>query len=133
MVTVSKLQSDIKANTRNKKSKHKPDLQPLKYEVEYDTKTDKIFVLPDLTVRSWLDLARRIGEYKPSKERGVGCVDDDDDVGYDFELRRQEEHMNGRHDGSVESDGDVSEISRKQGRKKKKKKHHRQTIIIAKP
>ncbi|KAL8639692.1 MAG: hypothetical protein Q9228_003297 [Teloschistes exilis] len=38
------------------------------YEVEYHTKTDKIYRLPDLTVRSYIDLATRIGDYKPKQE-----------------------------------------------------------------
>lgn len=36
-----------------------------KYEVEYDTRTDKTFQLKDLTVRSILDLAARIGRHAP--------------------------------------------------------------------
>ncbi|KAL8662712.1 MAG: hypothetical protein Q9202_004497 [Teloschistes flavicans] len=39
-----------------------------KYEVEYDTRTDKIYRLPDLTVRSYIDLATQIGDYKPKQE-----------------------------------------------------------------
>lgn len=42
------------------------------FEVEYDTKTDKAFGLKDLTVRSWVDLAGRIGQYR-------SCSDDDPD------------------------------------------------------
>lgn len=38
------------------------------FEVEYDTRNDSIFGLKDLTVRSYIDLAGRIGQYKPSKE-----------------------------------------------------------------
>ncbi|KAL9580061.1 MAG: hypothetical protein Q9212_004718 [Teloschistes hypoglaucus] len=38
------------------------------YEVEYDTKTDTIYRLPDLTVRSYIDLATRIGDYRPKQE-----------------------------------------------------------------
>ncbi|KAL8708972.1 MAG: hypothetical protein Q9220_006180 [cf. Caloplaca sp. 1 TL-2023] len=38
------------------------------YEVEYDTKNDSVFGLPDLTVRNYIDLAARIGQYKPKQE-----------------------------------------------------------------
>jgi endopolyphosphatase len=46
-----------------KKPKHeKPSPNPFKYEVEYDTSGDKAYSLPDLTVRSYLDLAGRIAQ-----------------------------------------------------------------------
>ena len=35
-----------------------------KYEIEYSTLNDSVFHLTDLTVRSWLDLAAQIGEYR---------------------------------------------------------------------
>ncbi|KAL8652675.1 MAG: hypothetical protein Q9226_004172 [Calogaya cf. arnoldii] len=38
------------------------------YEVEYDTKNDTVFGLEDLTVRSFVNLAARIGDYKPRKD-----------------------------------------------------------------
>ena len=43
--------------------KVKPHRKPFVFEVEYDTKTDKVFALKDLTVRSYIDLAARIGKY----------------------------------------------------------------------
>ncbi|KAI4264900.1 MAG: hypothetical protein L6R42_000014 [Xanthoria sp. 1 TBL-2021] len=38
------------------------------YEVEYDTKNDTAFGLEDLTIRSYIDLVARIGDYKPRKD-----------------------------------------------------------------
>jgi endopolyphosphatase len=38
-----------------------PHLKHFKYEIEYDTKEDKIYQMQDLTMRSYLDLAVRIG------------------------------------------------------------------------
>lgn len=38
------------------------------YEIEYDTNNDTIYGLPDLTMRSFIDLATRIGDYKPTKD-----------------------------------------------------------------
>ena len=38
------------------------------FEVEYDTRTDTIYNMTDLTVRSFIELASRIGRYKPSKK-----------------------------------------------------------------
>ena len=52
------------------KNPHKDKLKhhnKFKYEVEYDTRTDSVFGLKDLTVRSYVDLAGRIGQYKPQE------------------------------------------------------------------
>ena len=38
---------------------------PFEFEVEYDTKNDSIYSMQDLTVRSWVNLASRIGNYRP--------------------------------------------------------------------
>ncbi|KAL8698940.1 MAG: hypothetical protein Q9224_001624 [Gallowayella concinna] len=38
------------------------------YEVEYDTKNDTVYRMPDLTVKSYIDLATRIGKYKAKKD-----------------------------------------------------------------
>ncbi|KAL8807682.1 MAG: hypothetical protein Q9200_004567 [Gallowayella weberi] len=46
---------------------HKSKGAEFLYEVEYDTKNDTVYRLPDLTVRSYIDLATRIGKYKPGK------------------------------------------------------------------
>ncbi|KAF2813275.1 Endopolyphosphatase [Mytilinidion resinicola] len=54
-----------------KSKKNKPKPKKFKFEVEYDTKNDKVFKLKDLTVRSYVDLARRIGEAK-GKSSGAG-------------------------------------------------------------
>jgi endopolyphosphatase len=63
VVDVDKLhQNDIEG------SKDKvPKPKPFKYEVEYDTFTDPVYKLKDMTVRSYIDLAHRIGQYKPVK------------------------------------------------------------------
>ena len=52
------------------KKPHKDKLRhhKFKYELEYDTRNDSIFGLKDLTVRSYVELAGRIGQYKPRKE-----------------------------------------------------------------
>ena len=59
------------------KKPHKDKLRhrKFKYEVEYDTQNDSIFDLKDLTVRSYVDLAGRIGQYKPRKN---DCIEDVD-------------------------------------------------------
>jgi endopolyphosphatase len=40
-----------------------------RYDVEYDTRTDKIYKLRDMTIRSYLDLARRIAKKKIKSEQ----------------------------------------------------------------
>ena len=52
------------------KKPHKDKLRhhKFKYELEYDTRNDSIFGLKDLTVRSYVELAGRIGQYKPRRE-----------------------------------------------------------------
>ena len=45
----------------------KPKPKEFKFEIEYDTRNDSIFSLKDLTMRSYIDLASRIGNYKPRK------------------------------------------------------------------
>ncbi|KAL8787633.1 MAG: hypothetical protein Q9195_007679 [Heterodermia aff. obscurata] len=51
---------------RPKPKKNKP--RDFTFEVEYDTRTDKVYNLTDLTVRSYIELASRIGRYKPVKK-----------------------------------------------------------------
>ena len=52
------------------KKPHKDKLRhhKFKYELEYDTRNDTIFGLKDLTVRNYVELAGRIGQYKPRRE-----------------------------------------------------------------
>ncbi|KAJ4354667.1 Endopolyphosphatase [Didymosphaeria variabile] len=47
---------------QGKKPRLKPRPKKFRFEVEYDTRTDGRYKLGDLTVRSFVDLARRIGE-----------------------------------------------------------------------
>ena len=63
------------------KKPHKDKLRhhnKFKYEIEYDTRNDTIFGLKDLTVRSFVELAGRIGQYKPPKSDRIGNVDVED-------------------------------------------------------
>lgn len=105
------------------KGKHPKDQIPqpkeFQYQVEYATFTDPIYQLDDMTVKSYLKLAHRIGQYKPGKSDrldvdlseeqekevtdGDVCLDDSCDDVIDFDVRK-----NGKKD------------------KKKKKKHRKQ-------
>ena len=45
----------------------KPQPVLFRYEVEYDTRSDKIYKLRDMTIRSYLDLARRLAKKATSE------------------------------------------------------------------
>lgn len=89
---------------KGKNPKHKPHPKPFQFQVEYDTFTDPIYKLKDLTMRSYLKLAHRIGQYQPQKGDSIE----------DFE----EEIFDDDSDDEVEAD--------KNKKKHRKKKHHKQ-------
>ena len=64
---------------KEKSKKHHKDF---KFEVEYDTRNDSVFGLQHLTVRNYIDLAGRLGQYKPATVDGIesGAVDDQRDL-----------------------------------------------------
>jgi endopolyphosphatase len=68
------------------KGKHLKDKVPhpnaFQYQVEYATFTDAIYKLDDMTVKSYLKLAHRIGQYKPEKG---DRIDEDHSQGTDQE------------------------------------------------
>ena len=82
-----------------------------KFEIEYDTRNDTIWGLQDLSIRSYLDLARMIGHYKPPKENGVYTKD--------HEKQEQDALFDGKLD---EKDDQLETIGRK---KKNRGKHHK--------
>jgi endopolyphosphatase len=101
------------------KGKHpkdkKPNPKPFQYQVEYDTFTDPIYKLKDMTVRSYIKLAHRIGQYKPEKGDEIdGPLEDLEED--DFEDDDEEEYYT----------YDDEFYAEKHKKKHKKKKHHRQ-------
>lgn len=69
---------------KDKKPKDgKPHPKEFKYEVEYSTFNDSEFKLQDMTVRSYLKLAHRIGQYKPPKVDQIEWGDDEDNMSYE--------------------------------------------------
>jgi endopolyphosphatase len=69
---------------KDKKPKDgKPHPKEFTYEVEYSTFNDSKFKLQDMTVRSYLKLAHRIGQYKPPKGDQIEWNDDEDIVSYE--------------------------------------------------
>ncbi|KAF2761719.1 Endopolyphosphatase [Pseudovirgaria hyperparasitica] len=93
--------------------KHKdqePHPNEFKYEVEYSTFDDKEFGLKDLTVRSYVKLARKIGAYRSAGETDVS-----------------QEEYEGRDENDEEGDvvGGEVDAEKKHKNKKKKKKHEK--------
>ena len=108
---------------KEKSKKHHKDFR---YEVEYDTRNDSIFGLKDLTVRNYIDLAGRIGEYRPATEDSIEGValDDQRDArdGTVSRLDRDEDVQNspcGGHD---------VEVSKKKHKEHGKKHKHERMI-----
>ena len=90
----------------------KPNPKPFQFQVEYDTFTDPVYKLKDMTVRSYIKLAHRIGQYKPEKGDEIG-----ESTEYD------EDHVSGDDDYE---ENDIIDAGKNKKRKHKKKKHHKQ-------
>ena len=114
-----------------KRPKNKdPHPKAVKFEVEYSTFNDSVYALEDLTVRSYIKLARRIGQYKAQKgDRIVDQVDSlredevDDEEAEDLSIEEEEdeivdEQAAGGHKGKKGKEHKKHD--------KKKKKHHKQ-------
>lgn len=107
---------------KEKKPKDKiPKPKKFKYEVEYSTFNDtKGFRLKDMTVRSYLKLAHRIGQYSANENNFE--VEEVEDLSQGWELidNRDVELVVSQ---GVGADDDEAEITGK--KKHKKKKHHK--------
>ena len=104
------------------RGKHHDRVKKLVYEVEYDTKTDKIFNLTNLSVRSLLELAGRIGEYEDRWNLDVesGCE----------QLQELNGNNNDDDDGSmVEIQGKKSHHHRKDKKESRKRRKQRRKSI----
>ena len=98
----------------------------LSFEVEYDTRHDEVYKMKDLTVRSFIDLAARIGQYRPNKEDRIGMdhtVQElaSDGVGDIF-------HQDHTNKGSDDDEVYTSIRKEKQKKHKKHRKHKRRAI-----
>lgn len=76
---------DGKHSGKKPTKKDKKDHKKFVYKIEYDTRNDSVFGLEDLTVRNYVNLAARIGQYKPAKDDGFKSnetdeANDEDDV-----------------------------------------------------
>jgi len=113
---------------QGKKPRPEPHPNEFRFEVEYATSTDKKYKLKDLTVRSFVDLARRIGRGSPkSKELGED-VFEDEDVDNDYDSSDDEYDNGDIADDNVDEDDedesedetDVETLGKKHKHKKKK-------------
>ena len=97
------------------------------YEVEYDTRNDKMYKLKDLTLRSWLDLAQ--GMRKGKSEMMTGHLIDDNegeiDSDLDFKTAKWSRITSGL--GDVESassqDADTDDVDEQKQKREKRKNH----------
>lgn len=97
-----------------KHPKHEPKPKPFQFQIEYDTFTDPVYKLKDLTVRSYLKLAHRIGQYKPLK-------------GDELETERLlAEYKDFEEDGDWDEEDYEEDDQDYEAEKKHKKKKHRQ-------
>lgn len=104
-----------------------PNPHAFHYQVEYDTFTDPIYKLKDMTVKSYLKLAHRIGKYKPRKGDRVedGEILEEPEVYEDDESENDDEkEISISENESIENIED-HDIGAEKKKKHKKKKHHR--------
>ncbi|KAK6593019.1 calcineurin-like phosphoesterase [Botrytis cinerea] len=107
-----------------------PNPHAFHYQVEYDTFTDPIYKLKDMTVKSYLKLAHRIGKYKPQKGDRVkdgeilaeSNVYEDDEGSENDDKKRISISENETVEDAEDHDIDAE---KKKKKKHKKKKHHR--------
>lgn len=106
--TLGTSQFDGMNNKRTEATTGKGRSPKLQYEVEYDTRTDKVYKLKDLTVRSYIRLAQAIVDASPNKKSASTSPNNEDSDG-DWDAEKL-----------VDNDGGVTEP------RKKKKKNHRE-------
>ena len=66
LTVINNEKSELTTSVEGQDSMRKPSKpKAFKFEVEYDTFTDPVYKLKDMTVRSYIELAHGIGQYKP--------------------------------------------------------------------
>ena len=109
-----------------KKPHHKNGHKTFKYEVEYDTRTDSMLNLTDLTVRSYIDLASRMGHYKPSttfvRDNDAKCKAGDWSQEYELDNGNTYESSNQDNLGAADKKSKKEKKKRKRRRRKENEK-----------
>jgi endopolyphosphatase len=108
---------------QGKQPRPEPHPKEFVFEVEYDTRKDKGF--KDLTVRRWVEYARKIGRAETSS-----VVSEEKDAEYEEEVEGQgsDEDEEEAEEGSSDEETDEDEVdASRQGKhgKKHKKNHHK--------
>ena len=105
------------------------------FEVEYTTFNDSVFGLKDLTVRSYVDLAGRIGQYKPKKDAdwmGGARPEDEVETIRDDDITPCSSHSSNRDSAFIQNKSDDVQASKNKKYKKHHRKHkHRKAITKA--
>ena len=99
-------------------------LRSFKFQEEYNTKTDKIYHLKDLTLRSYFDLANRIGQYKPKRSDRF-ALDSDLQDSEKFEPITESMDPHGTDQIAPESGSNSNDLESDAIETDKKKKKHR--------
>ncbi|EWY94329.1 hypothetical protein FOYG_07125 [Fusarium oxysporum NRRL 32931] len=99
----------------------KPQPNKFRYEVEYSTFTDKIFKLPDLTVRSYLRLASRIAKRKTKKGKGKAAEEYNEDFEDESDSDSDDDDTEIPEPEEGDSDLDFTATRGKKGRNKRRK------------
>lgn len=114
---------------RGKKPQHAPEPRDFKFEVEYSTFEDGLYKLDDLTVRSFVDLAYRLGQVSGKSADAASYSDEEDADSEDEAEDGLEDEMDDEmeDESDDESDDEVGVEKKKKKKKKKggKKKHRK--------
>lgn len=103
----------------------KPHPREFIFQIEYDTKTDKVFGLKDLTTRSLLKLAGKIGQYRSQDYNAEAesdmTEDEDQDLDDGIESDTDDESLKDTENGVF--------ISTKKHKKHKHRNHKKRKVI----
>jgi endopolyphosphatase len=108
---------------QGKKPRPEPHPKNFTFEVEYDTRTDKKYKLKDLTVRSFVELARKIGKDAAKSEDVHGEIEDVSEDGDDSDYDNGDGALEEDSGSEDEDDTQVETLREGKKHKKHKKKH----------
>ena len=95
---LTKINADVDSDSLDMSMK--PSHKHFRFHVEYNTQNDTVYKMKDLTIRSWLELAERIG--KIPKKSDITDLDE----GFE-DCNRSENEVDGASDSDSEAESDV--------------------------
>ncbi|KAL1862208.1 Endopolyphosphatase [Paecilomyces lecythidis] len=109
-----------------KLAKSRPDYSkvPFEYEVEYETKTDKVYHMKDLTVRSFFKLATRIANDEPTGKDQISSSTSQGEY-----MPESQNDITATHGLTQVEDRPVEETKKAKG-KKKHRNHHKNRVWV---